>query len=83
MGKQLPKVEHAYQDGFAVGQASAAFHFPCAKCGGLMRITSQADKQFVAEALKICRLGHKTCNPLDGPEKLLGTQGGYSIVNNE
>jgi len=81
VGKQLPKVEHAYQDGFAAGQASAAFCFPCAICGGLMRITSQEDKQFVAEAVKICRLGHKTCISSDGLKAPLVNPKAYSIVN--
>jgi predicted transcriptional regulator len=83
VGKQLPIVEHAYQDGFAEGQASAAFYFPCGKCGGLIQIISQEDRQLVAESLKECGLGHKTCNPPDGPKEPLGNQGAYSIMNNE
>ena len=83
VGKQLPNVEHAYQDGFAAGQANAAFYFPCSKCGGLIQIISQEDKQLVAESLKGCGLGHKTCNPPDGPEGPLGNQRAYSILSSE
>jgi predicted DNA-binding protein len=83
VGKQLPNVEHTYQEGFAAGQANAAIHVPCEICGGLMQITSEADKQSVVDSLKGCGLVHVTCKSPDGPKAPLGNQGAYSIINNE